>query len=105
MNPEIKKLRERTSSYLKDHPQYANYSEPHVPRRKKRFTKKRLPDGAVCAYCGRNLTRQNATYDHVIPLSRGGEDSSENLVWCCNQCNRSKGNLLVSEWYDNSNIF
>lgn len=102
MNPEIKKLQERIQQYKEDHPQYAHYAEPHIPRRKKLYTKKRLTGEEVCAYCGKKLTRQNATLDHVIPLSRGGDDSPRNLVWCCLKCNREKGSQLLSEWRNES---
>lgn len=105
MNPEIEKMKNRIRQYKDDHPQYAHYAEPHVPRRKKLYTRKRLTGNEVCTYCGVKLTAYTATLDHVVPLSRGGSDSPSNLVWCCRKCNRSKGNQLVSEWYDNDNIF
>ncbi len=37
------------------------------------------------------------TLDHVIPRSRGGSSTWENLVACCHACNRRKGNRLLSE--------
>jgi 5-methylcytosine-specific restriction endonuclease McrA len=50
-----------------------------------------------CYYCGCEL---NGTYqtDHVIPISRGGSDSMENIVVACASCNLSKGNKLPHEW-------
>lgn len=50
-------------------------------------------DGSVCAYCGRTA----ATIDHVLPRSRGGSDSWENLVACCVRCNNAKGNRTAKE--------
>lgn len=44
-------------------------------------------DGSRCAYCRRSAT----TVDHVVPRSRGGPDSWENLVACCVRCNNQKG--------------
>lgn len=41
-----------------------------------------------CAYCNKHLTAP--THDHVIPLSRGGEHTLENIVPACWQCNRLK---------------
>jgi 5-methylcytosine-specific restriction endonuclease McrA len=35
--------------------------------------------------------------DHMIPLSRGGKNSWENLVTCCQQCNWDKGHSLLSD--------
>lgn len=53
-----------------------------------------LRDGGRCQVCGRklNLTRPNnhplqATHDHIIPLSKGGENSYKNAQLACRQCN------------------
>lgn len=37
------------------------------------------------------------TLDHVIPRSRGGKSSWENLVACCRRCNHSKGDRTPEE--------
>lgn len=50
-------------------------------------------DRRSCVYCG----RQAATVDHVIPRSRGGDSSWENLVACCAPCNLRKGNRTLDE--------
>jgi 5-methylcytosine-specific restriction endonuclease McrA len=46
-----------------------------------------------CAYCGAHAT----TVDHVLPRSRGGADTWENLVACCIRCNNAKGNRTPEE--------
>lgn len=51
-------------------------------------------DGFRCQYCG--STRQ-LTLDHVIPLSRGGASTWENVVTSCATCNVRKGASLPSE--------
>lgn len=43
-------------------------------------------DGHSCAYCGAHAT----TVDHVQPRSRGGQNTWENLVACCQRCNSAK---------------
>lgn len=48
-----------------------------------------------CAYCG---SEENIEVDHVVPLSRGGLHSSDNLVPACRPCNRSKGARTLDEW-------
>jgi len=48
-------------------------------------------DHGDCAYCGRKILFQEATLDHVIPLSAGGASTWENLVNCCAPCNQRKG--------------
>ena len=48
-----------------------------------------------CVYC---RVKTKLTIDHVIPLSRGGSHSWENLVLACQTCNSSKHNKLLEEW-------
>jgi 5-methylcytosine-specific restriction endonuclease McrA len=50
-------------------------------------------DAQRCAYCGGSAN----TIDHVLPRSRGGQDSWENLVACCLRCNNVKGNHTPAE--------
>lgn len=50
-------------------------------------------DHQRCAYCDGAAS----TVDHVIPRSRGGADSWENLVACCLRCNNSKGDRTPHE--------
>ncbi|MGK9146377.1 HNH endonuclease [Plantibacter flavus] len=50
-------------------------------------------DGHRCAYCNKAAT----TIDHVLPRSRGGADSWENLVACCLRCNNVKGDRTPAE--------
>ena len=52
-------------------------------------------DRYTCQYCGRQ-TRE-LTLDHVIPRSRGGEQSWENVVSACASCNRRKAGLTPKE--------
>ena len=51
-------------------------------------------DRHTCQYCG---IKSDLTLDHVLPRSRGGEDSWENLVTACNTCNVKKGNRTPDE--------
>ena len=51
-------------------------------------------DNYECAYCGRT---KNLTIDHIIPKSRGGQNTWENLVTCCLPCNRFKSNRTPDE--------
>jgi 5-methylcytosine-specific restriction endonuclease McrA len=48
-------------------------------------------DDWTCQYCG---SRSNLTVDHVIPRSKGGSSSWDNIVASCAPCNRRKGNQL-----------
>ena len=49
----------------------------------------------ACSYCG---CRESLSIDHVLPTSRGGPDSSDNVVWACKSCNSSKGATDLLVW-------
>ena len=65
----------------------------------KRPTKRniRLRDGNKCAYCGIYLTNSIFSIDHVIPRSKGGQNTWENLVTCDRLLNSLKGDKSVKE--------
>lgn len=55
-------------------------------------------DKYICAYCGDQFLKKPTTTlsrDHVIPTSRGGEDTWTNVVTACIPCNHKKANKLV----------
>jgi 5-methylcytosine-specific restriction endonuclease McrA len=54
-----------------------------------------IRDGYTCQYCGRQA--HDLTIDHVVPRSRGGVHSWENLVSACKSCNHRKGGKLPAE--------
>lgn len=54
-------------------------------------------DKFTCQYCAKHLGKKEYTIDHVIPRSRGGKNTWENLVACCRKCNIKKSNNLLSE--------
>lgn len=56
-----------------------------------------LRDGHTCQYCGEQPPRDELTIDHVIPRSRGGRTTWENVVLACVRCNTRKGNRLPEE--------
>lgn len=49
-----------------------------------------LRDGFTCQYCGDN-SGSELTFDHVVPRSRGGRTTWENIVAACSPCNLRKG--------------
>lgn len=53
-------------------------------------------DAHTCVYCG--VSGVSLQLDHVIPRSRGGADTPDNLVACCKSCNSSKGARTPDEW-------
>jgi 5-methylcytosine-specific restriction endonuclease McrA len=48
-------------------------------------------DHGQCQYCGKKVTRPEATYDHVLPRSQGGGTHWDNIVIACVPCNQRKG--------------
>lgn len=52
----------------------------------------------LCAYCKADLSITGKHLDHIIPLSRGGLHTANNVHWTCPTCNMSKGDSLESEW-------
>ena len=54
-----------------------------------------LRDDETCQYCGKRS--RDLTLDHIIPRSRGGQSTWENLVACCKLCNGKKGNRLLKD--------
>ena len=53
-----------------------------------------LRDRFSCQYCGR---RDDLTFDHLVPRSRGGQTTWINVVAACSPCNLRKGNLTMAE--------
>jgi len=49
-------------------------------------------DKSMCRYCGRELTNREIALDHVIPFSKGGNNTIGNLVVSCIHCNSHKKN-------------
>ena len=55
-------------------------------------------DGYECVYCNESFKRTNLTLDHVIPQSKGGPNTWENLVTACKPCNNEKADLTLKEY-------
>ncbi len=54
-------------------------------------------DNSTCYMCQRILMPHQVQFDHIVPLSRGGEHSEKNLRVACAICNNRKGNKLPVE--------
>jgi 5-methylcytosine-specific restriction endonuclease McrA len=67
------------------------------PRQEVRLTKQNVlrRDRHTCQYCG--TTAGTMTADHIVPRSQGGEDSWENLVCACADCNNRKGDHSLKQ--------
>lgn len=56
-----------------------------------------IRDKGMCQYCGKGMAPSELTYDHVIPASRGGTTTWENIVVACMGCNQKKRNRTPEE--------
>lgn len=61
----------------------------NTPHKRRMFAKSQL-----CHWCRRKLQWEEATVDHVVPLSRGGLHNHNNMVLACETCNRGRGNAM-----------
>jgi 5-methylcytosine-specific restriction endonuclease McrA len=70
-----------------------------VPKKRPKLCAKtiRERDGNRCQYTGHLLAPDEGSLDHVLPRSRGGADTWENLVWSSKDVNARKGNRLPHE--------
>ena len=70
-----------------------------VPKKRPKLCAKtiRERDGNRCQYTGKVLQPDEGSLDHVLPRSRGGKDSWENLVWSSRDVNSRKGDRLPHE--------
>lgn len=89
----------------------ASYSLPQIIKLKRYIKSFALAAGAVsysrhnvfkrdkflCQYCHKKLSEKAATIDHIIPKSKGGQDTWDNTVCCCVACNSRKGNRTPEE--------
>ena len=56
-----------------------------------------LRDRFCCQYCNGDFATNELTFDHVVPKSRGGRTSWQNVVTACSPCNLQKVNMLLRE--------
>jgi 5-methylcytosine-specific restriction endonuclease McrA len=70
-----------------------------VPQRRHVVSRKNilLRDRNTCQYCAEVFSPVKLTLDHVLPRSRGGKNSWENLVACCTPCNHRKADRTPEE--------
>jgi 5-methylcytosine-specific restriction endonuclease McrA len=54
-------------------------------------------DHYTCQYCGKQPSRKDLTVDHIVPRSRGGHTTWDNVVTACQWCNGRKGNRTPEE--------
>lgn len=70
-----------------------------VPRVEIKFTRKNIYEhyGYRCCYCGKKFPSKELNLEHVIPKSRGGKSTWDNVVTACIECNTKKGGRTPEE--------
>ena len=76
------------------------YNGKNVKRRTSGYAKDFVKGNrnAICIYCENKLTNHNATTDHIIPISDGGNNCQVNLIVCCKDCNNERGAMPFTEY-------
>ena len=118
----IDKISKQNEQWRKDNPEklkkyYSKYQETKngKARRQREYSKRSAKERLMintltaeewidilkkykfkCAYCGKEFTLfDRETKDHVIPISKGGNNVKENIVPACKSCNSKKHNKLI----------
>ncbi|MFC2172978.1 HNH endonuclease [Acidobacteriota bacterium] len=70
-----------------------------IPKTDIKFSRKNiyLRDRNKCQYCGKRYATEELNLDHVVPVSRNGKSSWQNIVCSCIACNIRKGNRTPEE--------
>jgi len=81
------------------------WSGKNVKRRTIGFAKDFVGNNknAKCIYCETKLTLENATTDHIIPISEGGNNCQVNLMVCCQPCNSERGTIPFNKFLKTKN--
>lgn len=76
-----------------------NYSGDPARNKKVIYNRRNVyrRDNGYCAYCTKKVKSDDWEIDHVLPRSRGGKSSFDNVVLCCTKCNRKKANRTPAE--------
>lgn len=70
-----------------------------LPVSEVKFTRRNIYEhyGYICCYCGKKFQTHDLNLEHVMPKSRGGQSTWDNIVTSCISCNLKKGDMLPRE--------
>ncbi|TNE99822.1 MAG: HNH endonuclease [Deltaproteobacteria bacterium] len=91
------KIRSVTDSY--NLPKILRLYNKHLSSKSVKFSRMNVywRDNFKCQYCYKKFPTSHLTFDHVMPVSRGGGTSWQNVVTCCVRCNNKKANKTPQE--------
>ncbi|GGA20294.1 MULTISPECIES: HNH endonuclease [unclassified Okeania] len=76
------------------------------PKQKRKKKQQLIEDfGCYCWWCGKCLMPEKLTIEHLLPRSKGGSNSKENLRLSCFKCNNSRGNSLYPPGWEQGKCF
>lgn len=83
------------------------WSGKNVKRRTSGYAKEFISHSRnpKCIYCQNKLTYENATAEHILPISHGGNNTQVNLIVCCHDCNSERGNINFFKYLKIKNPF
>lgn len=111
---------QRTRDWHLRNPEQSKANKAHAKHRRRALEKKTAvnPAGIAtwmrkvkstpvvsCHWCQDTLLGIMAVFDHVIPISKGGPHTLENICVCCGSCNSSKKDHLPNQWFMNEQTF
>lgn len=81
------------------------WSGKNVKRRTSGYAKEFVAShkNSKCLYCETKLTKENATTDHIVTISKGGNNCQVNLIVCCSACNNERGDMDFKKYLQSKN--
>lgn len=67
------------------------------------LVRRQLEATETCPYCG-GMLGEDAHADHIYPVSRGGQSTTDNMVMVCRACNMAKGDKTLREYIELSGL-
>ena len=84
-------------SYIPDDDEIKREKNKARALRATQWWKRKCAKG-ICFYCHQKFPARELTMDHIVPISKGGQSTKNNVVPCCKTCNSEKKSRLLMDW-------
>lgn len=95
----------RYQTAIRRHNRHGYNCAPPTRKALKEVVTEAYNNGMICPICGQEMVYETTgsndrmmTLEHIMPLSRGGDQSRSNLIMICRECNCAKGSMTVDEY-------